>query len=89
MNDKIHGVTLPKGEKLLKYCRSRNCQCQEYVKCKKDGKRYLTQIKFGETQLISQEHLISVMVVLSLQTKVIYCYIQKAICCVQNVLNVI
>ena len=32
MNDKIHGVTLPKGEKLLKYCRSRNCQCQEYVK---------------------------------------------------------
>ena len=40
MNDKIHGVTLPKGEKLLKYCRSRNCQCQEYVKCKKDGKRY-------------------------------------------------
>lgn len=40
MNDKIHGVTLRKGEKLLKYCRSRNCQCQEYVKCKKDGKRY-------------------------------------------------
>lgn len=40
MNNKIHGVTLPKGEKLIKYCRSRNCQCQEYVKCKKDGKRY-------------------------------------------------
>lgn len=40
MNNKIHGVTLPKGEKLLKYCRSRNCQCQEYVKCKKVDKRY-------------------------------------------------
>lgn len=40
MNNKIHSVTLPKGEKLVKYCRSRNCQCQEYVKYGKDGKKY-------------------------------------------------
>lgn len=40
MNNKIHSVTLPKGEKLVKYCRSRNCQCQEYVKYGKDGKRH-------------------------------------------------
>ena len=40
MNNKIHSVTLPKGEKLVKYCRSRNCQCQEYVKYGKNGKKY-------------------------------------------------